>query len=109
MVYMVGDVFQLLSRMTVFLYRRTEIVGVVKLSIKALGLNRQHRSVGKTNVACITSGQIELSAFADEVQATDEGKDVGTPAESGEQEDICGKAGSAILLADRVCGITFCT
>ena len=95
--------------MTVFLYRRTEIVCVLKLSIKALALNSQHRSVGKTNVACMTSGQIELSAFADELQVTDEGKDVGTSAESGEQEIVCGKMGSAILFADRVCGIAFCT
>ena len=109
MVYMVGDVFQLSSRMTVFLYRRTEIVGVLKLSMKALAVNHQYRSVGKTNIACTTSGRIELSAFADELQARDEGKDVGTPAGSGEQEDVCGKAGSAILLADRIRGITYCT
>lgn len=49
---------------------------------------------------------MEPSAFADELQATDEG---GTLAESGEQEDVCGEAGSAIALADRICGITYCT
>lgn len=82
---------------------------MLKLSIKALALNHQYKTVGKTHIGCTTSGQIELSAFADELQATDEGEDVGAPTESGEQEDVCGKAGSAILLADRIRGITYCT
>ena len=47
MVYLIGDVLEFSSRMTVFLYRETEFVGVLKLSIKALALNHQYKSIGE--------------------------------------------------------------